>query len=61
MLDRNFARRYNVKQFMPLIIDLNPQNTMQILNLVSVMESMDKMQLEKGEFFVTAMFMVYLI
>lgn len=61
MLDRNFARRYNVKQYMPLIIDLNPQNTMQMLNLVSVMESMDKMQIEKGEFFVTAIFVVYFI
>ena len=61
MLDKNFARKNNIKQHMPLIIDLNPQNVMQMLNLVSVLEFMDRMHLQKGETFMVVIFSIYFI
>lgn len=46
---------------MPLLIDMNPQNLSQVLNLVLVMDNLDNQQLKRGEMYVFVLFTIYFI
>lgn len=61
MLDKKFARKYNTNHHMPFVTALNPQNVAQILNLVQVMDFMDKAHLERAEIFTVIIFIIYFI
>lgn len=44
---------------MPIIIEYNPLNIAQVLNMFNTIDAIDKRHMEKGELFVTAMFVIY--
>ena len=44
---------------MPLIIESSPQNLMQFMNLIQMMQQMDEIQMLKGEYYIGAMLLLY--